>query len=44
MKKYELTNLVDIRFLSFRAEVLLSTGGMDLFNQAWFLWFSRVTP
>ena len=44
MKKYELTNPVDVGFLSFRAEVLLSTDGMDLLNQAWFLWFSRVTP
>ena len=44
VKEYELTDPEYVGFLSFGAVVLLTTGDSDLFEQTWFLGFSRVTP
>jgi hypothetical protein len=44
MKENELANPENIGFFRLRAVMLLATSNSDLFEQARFLGFSRVTP
>jgi hypothetical protein len=44
VKENELADPEDVGLLCFGAVVFLTTGDSDLFEQAWLLGFSRVTP